>query len=118
VHNGRTVADVSGVPFPTAAQTVSLQGAQAGQNVSIFLRPEAIKLELVQSANVAQASNEEALWGQIQDIIFVGSTRKYRVIVNDHITLTALETTFGEAQFAIGDMVHVSWKPDDCSVFA
>ena len=98
-----------GFAFPKELQKTSLTSNQA---VTVFLRPEAIRLY------PANTSVDAAFKGIVEDIIFVGSTRKYRIRLGKEIILTALETTLGTPQYAVGDDVHISWKPEDCSVFA
>lgn len=97
-----------GFAFPKELQKTSLTSNQA---VTVFLRPEAIRLYPVNT------SVDAAFKGIVEDIIFVGSTRKYRIRLGSEIVLTALETTLGTPQYAVGDDVHISWKPGDCSVF-
>jgi len=97
-----------GFAFPKELQKTSLTSNQA---VTVFLRPEAIRLYPVNT------SVDAAFKGIVEDIIFVGSTRKYRIRLGSEIVLTALETTLGTPQYAVGDDVRISWKPEDCSVF-
>jgi spermidine/putrescine transport system ATP-binding protein len=86
--------------------------SREGQNVTVFLRPEAILLSPL------NASNDKALKGIVREIIFVGSTRKYHIDLHGQLLLTALETTLGAASYSVGDEVELSWKANDCSVFA
>jgi spermidine/putrescine transport system ATP-binding protein len=98
-----------GFAYPKELQNKPLASNQA---VTVFLRPEAIRLHPL------KASNDATFKGVIEDIIFVGSTRKYRVRLGSEIILTALETTLGTPQYAVGEEVHILWNADDCSVFA
>lgn len=118
-QNGRRVAELTHaaeIRLPILADSERLQTAQTGQSVSIFLRPEVVHVHSSNddSLNTEQESTAQ---GRIVDIMFVGSTRKYRVELSPRLTLTALETTQSAPQFAIGEAVTVSWKPQDCSVF-
>jgi spermidine/putrescine transport system ATP-binding protein len=97
-----------GFAFPKKLQKNPLA---INQSVTVFLRPEAIRL------HPANTSIDRAFKGVVEDIIFVGSTRKYRIHLGGEITLTALETTLGVPQYTVGDEVLISWKTDDCSVF-
>jgi spermidine/putrescine transport system ATP-binding protein len=98
-----------GFAFPQKLPSTSFTSNQA---VTVFLRPEAIRLY------PAQASIDAAFKGSVEDIMFVGSTRKYRIRLGSEIVLTALETTLGAPQYVVGDDIQISWNADDCSAFA
>ncbi len=109
-NDGSALIDVGTMSFPISGKTHK-NPLREGQKVVVFLRSEAIML------HPANTNTDAAFKGVIGDIIFVGSTRKYRVHIGNEITLTALETTLGAPQYAVGDEVQISWSADDCSVF-
>ncbi|MCU0424076.1 MAG: ABC transporter ATP-binding protein [Candidatus Kapabacteria bacterium] len=110
-NDGSASISAGSVYFPVSASTHK-DPLREGQKVIVFLRPEAIRI------HPANTRNEGALKGILQEIIFVGSTRKYRIDLKGELLLTALETTLGEASYSVGDEVALSWKPEDCSIFA
>lgn len=112
-HDGSARMSIGEVGFYVSGKTHTVP-LREGQKITVFLRPEAIKLSALEATNT---SNNEAMSGTIEEIIFVGSTRKYLVNLQGQVRLTALETTLGAAQFSIGDTVALTWSADDCSVF-
>jgi spermidine/putrescine transport system ATP-binding protein len=109
-HDGSATLRVGTLCFPSSSHTHK-ERLREGQQVSVFLRPEAITLFPL------HLRTEEAFQGTVQEIIFAGSTRKYRINLQGQLMLTALETTLGTAPYAVGDELALSWKADDCSIF-
>lgn len=113
-NDGSAVICIGSVKFKINRK-INQNPFREGQKVVVFLRPEAVFLKPHNSEN---EDIEDRAIGSIKEIIFVGSTRKYHVDVNGELLITALETTLGTPQYAVGDKVQVSWKADDCSIFS
>jgi spermidine/putrescine transport system ATP-binding protein len=78
--------------------------------VSVFVRPESVRLERGRNGHWSVA-------GTVTELLFVGSFRKYGVTLPDGTRLVSSETTLSPETFRIGDPVFVSWDESKTSVF-
>lgn len=103
-----TAADsvsVAGYSVPVLAHSLS-----AGAAAVIFVRPEKMCLS-------QQKKDPWGIPGEISDLVFVGTLRKYKIRITPSIVLTASETTFAPETWRVGDSVFVSWDMDAANIF-
>jgi len=83
-------------------------GAHAvGDKVSLFLRPEKIRL-----SRAGESGAEEALPGKVSNIVYLGNQAAYTVDMGDGIELTAQARPRedGNLPFAVGDSLEVGFS--------
>lgn len=107
VDNGVGKLTVAGIA-PGAAQ---LSGQTDGAKAWLFVRPEHV--EIGPRSPAADAPN--ALDGVVENALFLGEMTRYLVRCGDE-TITVKRQNRGQAHFAGGTPVTVSWKADDCTV--
>jgi putative spermidine/putrescine transport system ATP-binding protein len=102
---------VAGAHAPLRARHA--RGIAAGQPVIVAIRPERMRLG---PADGATAGVENRLGGTVVELIYLGRSRKY-VIDAGSLRITTVQQieSGGEAVFAPGDKVSVSWTADDAT---
>jgi putative spermidine/putrescine transport system ATP-binding protein len=88
---------------------------EIGQNVVLAVRPERVQLA---PATVDMAREDNRATGVVQDVIYLGRSRKYIVKVSDAVELVVLQQAEdSRCAFEVGEAVGISWKSEDSSVF-
>ncbi|QCW02261.1 ABC transporter ATP-binding protein [Natrinema pallidum] len=114
---GRTVG------LPTAAADAT--ALEAGDAVTLSLRPEVLSVEPVSAASDdaessgavrADGSTTNAVVGTIENVLYRGSTVRYSVVVNG--TTVFVERTVGDGSaFDAGDEIRIDWDGADLLAF-
>ena len=81
-----------------------------GQSVELFVRPETLAL----SAEPKGIFNIE---GRVIELLFVGSFRKYRIVLPNHQEIISHETTLSKSIFSPGEKVFIHWDIEKTSIF-
>jgi spermidine/putrescine ABC transporter ATP-binding subunit len=84
------------------------RAAQAGTEIGLLVRPEAIELVPPNAAG--------GLAGIVDEVVYLGSTLKYFVRLDNGLKLLARRNFGGGALPGRGDRVHVAWSADDVHV--
>ncbi|MBV6644625.1 MAG: ABC transporter ATP-binding protein [Cyclobacteriaceae bacterium] len=79
----------------------------SGNEVDLFIRPEHIILN----------TSSGKIQGKVQEIIFVGTVRKYKIGIDGGITIVATETTLKPSLYTPDQLVYMDWDSDKVSVF-
>ncbi|GAD52965.1 putrescine transport ATP-binding protein PotA [Halarchaeum acidiphilum MH1-52-1] len=116
-----TVAEVTetGVIADTAFDTeVDVRTGDAavaqGDGLSVSFRPEELDVERVEGTDGDGAS---AVTGEITDVLYRGSTVRFYVdLGGEHLFFE--QSVGADTAFSAGDVVRVSWDPDDLLAFA
>jgi len=83
---------------------------RSGREVFVAVRPERTLL----SSPADVVGDENKLFGQVSELIYLGKSRKYVIRCGDtQLTVLQQITTSGDAAFNIGDAVAVHWKAED-----
>ncbi|RVI02446.1 ABC transporter ATP-binding protein [Sinorhizobium meliloti] len=106
-ENGAGKVTVAG-KSPGAAQ---LSGQTDGDKGWMFVRPEHVEIDLRSAA----VDRPNALDGVVENALFLGEMTRYLVRCGDE-TITVKRQNRGQAHFAGGTPVTVSWKAEDCTV--
>ncbi len=93
-------------------------GVGSGASVKIAVRPEWLDL----FARGAAPPNENAIDGQVRDVIYLGETIHVLVALPDGSTATVALRNEGQLTrpipWTVGTPVSVAWLPEDCQVLA
>ncbi|UCI32031.1 ABC transporter ATP-binding protein [Mesorhizobium sp. B4-1-4] len=88
-----------------------LSGQTRGQAGWLFVRPEHVDID----PRGATSDVENALEGIVEDALFLGEMTRYAIRCGEEI-ITVKQQNRGQAHFAGGTPVTVSWKADNCIV--
>jgi putative spermidine/putrescine transport system ATP-binding protein len=103
---GMCAVDVDGVGIIRAP---ALDDLRSGAAVTATVRPEKIVF-----ADEAKDRTTNLVAGTVQDVIFVGETRRYEVEIGGEMRLVLKrQNRAGVAQYERGDAVRVAWHIDD-----
>ncbi len=97
----------------------SAQPLEVGQNVILALRPERILIQGPEKRRAESgASRENRQWatGKVEEVVYVGEARKYRVRVHSEILVASQQTRSDRKIFAPGDQVRLSWSSEDLKI--
>ena len=79
-------------------------GVAIGDHVCFSIRPEKVIIN-------EQSRPENALKGMVQEIIYIGETTRYKVIVGKDKIINVREMNTGDSSpFKKGEKVKLSWK--------
>ncbi len=86
--------------------------AAAGTAVLISVRPERVRLA---RTSLAAPDPQNRLSGQVEEVIYMGSSRKYVISLAGGSHLTAVQQADGDParRFAVGDAVVATWGSAD-----
>jgi putrescine transport system ATP-binding protein len=108
-------ADASGLAIEGQGgrryRTVAGADVKPGQNVSLALRPEKLRL----AAREPEGAAENCVAGRVHDIAYLGDISLYRIALDDGSVMTASVANASRlADRSIGweDRVWLSWTPD------
>jgi putative spermidine/putrescine transport system ATP-binding protein len=115
LFHGRLVAERSAawVQSENLRFRVPDDGSRAtGSDVTVVIRPE--RLELLPATDGGTPADWNAARGRIEDLIYLGNTRKYRVRLDDagRDVFVRTPVTTAAPSFALGDRVVVAWPPE------
>jgi spermidine/putrescine transport system ATP-binding protein len=103
-----TVRDAQSATVSGQALAVDVAGRANGQAISIFIRPEHVRLV---------PPGEGRLNGTLKEVIFTGANRKYVVELPDQQKINAMETTLDAPTWQTGQSVGLAWKPERMLTF-
>jgi putative spermidine/putrescine transport system ATP-binding protein len=89
------------------------QTAHSGTAVAVLLRPEHVHVHV---GRCDAADYDVRLPGLVEHVIYLGSTRRLTVRLDDAKMITARELSKASSGAAEGERVTVSWSADDCIV--
>lgn len=91
------------------------RGVEAGKEVHMSIRPEAISLLGIEQATTGEAAN--GLTGNVQEVTVIGSRVVYRVDCGNGVSVqsqTARPVT--DVPYPVGSTVRLSWEPQAVTV--
>ncbi len=85
---------------------------EKNSDVNLSLRPQKIRIER------KKTQEKNSFQGKIQNIVYLGSTIKYHVIIDEKTRRFVIEQQISEGTtlHKIGDEVYVEWTPENCLV--
>lgn len=78
-----------------------------------MIRPERIRVLPVETAKRADADQRQSVTGTVDDMIYAGPLRKYRVRVGNSLLLAREHVASGQEIFRPGDAVRLEWLRSD-----
>ena len=88
---------------------------EIGQDAVLAVRPERIRL-IAAASGIASTENQAS--GVVQNVIYLGRSRKYVVRVNDRLeTVILQQAEASRSAFGIGERVQIAWRAEDCTAF-
>jgi spermidine/putrescine ABC transporter ATP-binding subunit len=103
---GMVRVDAGGLPVLASSTTPWIPG----DAVAVAVRPERIRLEAGRPAS----GSPNAFAGTVEECIFRGATRRYRVRLPHGGMWSVDEAAVGPAPLAPGTPVGIAWQPEDC----
>lgn len=97
----------------------SAERLEGGQNVILALRPEKIRIQGPKNGGAeGGASSESRQWaaGKVEEVVYVGEARKYRVRVDGEVLVASQLTRSDRKVFAPGDRVQLAWSAEDLKI--
>jgi spermidine/putrescine ABC transporter ATP-binding subunit len=85
---------------------------QPGDRVAVVLRPERITL----ARESLGATKPNVVAGKVEECVFRGALRRYRVRLPDGRLWSVDEPVTGVAAVAVGASVELRWRPEDCAL--
>ena len=90
-----------------------------GQDVFLALRPEKLWVRSARDKSGAGSGPPDCRqWaeGFIEEIVYLGEARKYRVRLAGEVLIVSQQTKSDREVFAPGEAVHLGWSPEDLKV--
>jgi spermidine/putrescine transport system ATP-binding protein len=88
--------------------------ASSGENVSISLRPEKIKL----SASTSPLTDDNIFQGRVKSVTFMGSILRYEITLETGLELVVEEPNVTDIILNTGDSTNVAWSKESCIILS
>lgn len=89
----------------------------AGDDVSIYIRPEKINLSLLEDAKASSAADMTSVKGQVKQLSFLGAFVECEVAVGSDTLMVRVQSAEQQGRLQEGQTVSLQWNPDDVFVF-
>ncbi len=116
IVQGRVAAVKGGlaeISTPNFSARGAVRRAAAGDNVSLSIRPEAIRLSACAIGGTVDSPN--AVSGEVQDVVFIGNRVVYQVRQGESIFNCQQSRPVTGIEYVPGSLVKLSW-PDEAVV--